>query len=83
MTRAMRVWFLCGCAVVSVVAAPAAWRAGATQWSSKVEASSGARPRAGAARAATRAGVEANAVLEPDAGHSLAGAARQGGARAR
>ncbi|MEY2745143.1 MAG: hypothetical protein RL112_185 [Planctomycetota bacterium] len=83
MTRAMRIWFLCGCAAVSAVAAPAAWRAGANQWPSKVEASAGPRSRAVLARDSNRAGAEANAVVEPGAGHSLAGATRQGGARAR
>ncbi len=72
MTRAMRIWFLCGCAVVSALAAPAAWRVGAIQWSSGTDAAADARVHAGVFE-----------VGQPQAGQALAGAGRQGGVRAR
>ena len=84
MTRTMRIWFLCGCAVVSAFAAPAAWRAGAAQWprggGSLVEVlatpSRGAALKSGAAR-------DGDLAREIAAGGALAGARPPGGARAR
>jgi hypothetical protein len=79
MTRAMRTWFLCGCAAVSALAAPAAWRAGATHWGSTVDASAGSPHGSSPARGRA-------AAFEPterEAGRSLAGASRRDGARAR